>query len=260
MKRSSMGLVLATVIALSFGASLVCEAGDICSSQRYHPTAHPYGHNGPGPWVNSGGPQAPERKIHTLPRSQALQPLPQSALPWCGPIPQKVREWVAPQPECGPKLVPLYFRDPGPIKPIIQHIIGLAGATVALPFRMAETLCPLPQKMCGPTIVPPCRPIAPVPPELPVCGQPPVPPCSAAPACLTPLVCGPVGPAVAPLPPVPCGPPCGPNLPPGLVEEYQFPQLEAQDLLSGIWNFPGRLIRNGRFAGDIHKTSAPACR
>jgi hypothetical protein len=33
--------------------------------------------------------------------------------------------------------------------------------------------------------------------------------------------------------------------------------------LSGIWNFPGRLIRSGRFAGDIHKVSPcgpPACR
>jgi hypothetical protein len=247
MKGSFVGLVLATVIAFSFGASVPCEPGDIGNSQKGYPTANPWGHNGPGPGVNSGS--------RHWPKEQALQGVRPSAVPCFGPIPQKVKECPAPPPDCGPKLVPLYFRDPGPVKPVIQHIVGLAGATVALPFRMAETLCPLPQYTWGPTIMPSCQPIPCVPPTLSLCAPTPPPSCSVAPTCFPPLVCRPVGPCVAPLPPAPCRPPCGPNLPPALVGEYWFPQYEAQDLLSGIWNFPGRLIRMGRFAGDIHKTS-----
>jgi len=252
MKRNFIGLVLATALCLSYVVTASCEVGDVGGSQRSYPTANPWGHNGPGSWVNSAGPNWPKKP--------ALQEGRPSAVPCFGPIPQKVKECPAPPLDCGPKLVPLYFRDSGPVKPVIEHIVGLVGATVALPFRVAETLCPLPQHACGPPIMPSCQRIPCVPPALPVCAPTPAPPCSVAPSCLPPLVCAPVGPCVAPLPPAPCRPPCGPNLPPALVGEYRFPQYEAPDLLSGICNFPLRLIWGERTAGGVHKTSpcAPA--
>ena len=56
-----------------------------------------------------------------------------------------------------------------------------------------------------------------------------------------PLCCAPVPDLpVAPLPPcAPCAPCAVLTSPPQLVEEYQFPQFEAQNLFSGIWNLPG---------------------
>ncbi len=168
-----------------------------------------------------------------------------------------VREEVAvrPEPGCDSGLIPVAFRDPGPLQPIISNGVGLIGATLAAPFRVAEMLCPLPQRTCKPVRALSCGPRHPASPMSPVC-HPVHAPCLGGPhACLQPVACAPVGPAVAPLPQAFCAPPCGQNVPPRLVEEYQFPQYEAQDLLSGIWNFPGTLIRTGRLAGDIHKTS-----
>jgi hypothetical protein len=168
---------------------------------------------------------------------------------------------VEPGPGCNIRSVPLRFREPGPLQPMISHGVGLIGATIAAPFRLAEILCPLPPRPCKPMRAPSCGPMHPGPPISPACYPMPL-PCLGGPhACLQPVVCAPVGPAVAPLPPAPCAPRCGPNVPSRLMEEYQFPQYEAQDLLSGIWNFSGTLIRTGRLAGDIHKTSpcgAPA--
>ena len=170
-------------------------------------------------------------------------------------LPVRVEVAVRPEPGCDSRRIPVAFRDPGPLQPIISNGVGLIGAALAAPFRVAEMLCPLPQRTCKPMRALSCGPMHPAPPMSPVCHPMPL-PCLGGPhACLQPVACAPVGPAVAPLPPASCAPRCGPNVPPRLVEEYQFPQYEAQDLLSGIWNFPGTLIRTGRLAGDIHKTS-----
>jgi len=163
-------------------------------------------------------------------------------------------------PPCPPgkvpcRMVPVCFRDPGPLQPIICNSVGLVGAAVAAPFKLAEMLCPLPPKPCKPMEAPSCGPRHPGPPMAPACYPMPLPQFCGPHGCPPPVACAPVGPAVAPLPRAFCAPPCGPNIPPRLVEEYQFPQYEAQDLLSGIWNIPGTLIRTGRLAGDIHKTS-----
>ncbi|MGO9116918.1 MAG: hypothetical protein ACLQPD_04820 [Desulfomonilaceae bacterium] len=170
-------------------------------------------------------------------------------------LPVRVEVAVKPENACDNGRVPVVFQDPGPLQPIICSGVGLVGAVVAAPFRVAEMFCPLPPRPCKPAIAPPYGPVPPVPPCQPVCPPMPSYACSPPGACLQPVACAPAGPAVAPLPPAPCAPRCGPNVPPRLVEEYQFPQYEAQDLLSGIWNFPETLIRTGRLAGDIHKTS-----
>ncbi len=75
--------------------------------------------------------------------------------------------------------------------------------------------------------------------------------------------CAPPGPSVAPLPPCRALTTCDSNLPPALVEEYQFPQCEPQNLLSGIWNLPARLLQQGRLTGDIVRPVSgvhPSCR
>lgn len=254
MQRSLLVLVLATVIAFSLGDSLGCEAGDVYPPQACFPTASHYGHSGYKPRVSPCSPPGPAMVGHSSPQRQVLHPLLHPAPLVCGPAPQKVRAFLAPQ-VCDSKLVPLYVRDPGPVRPIIQYAVGLAGATLALPFRVAEMLCPLPTRTCGSTIAAPCGPAPNVPPRAPVCQPMPSASSNFPFGCFPPLACAPSGPGIAPLPPAPCRPSCGPSLPPALVEEYQFPQFEAQDLLSGIWNFPGSLIRSGRLTGDIGKTS-----
>ena len=172
-------------------------------------------------------------------------------------LPVRVEVAVKPETACDNRQLPVRFRDPGPLQPIISCGVGLVGSALAAPFRLAEMFCPLPPRPCKPMRAPSCGPMHPGPPMSPAC-YPMLLPCLGGPhACLQPAACAPVGPCVAPLPPASCAPRCGPNLPPRLVEEYQFPQYEAQDLLSGVWNFPGMLIRTRRFAGDIHKT--PPC-
>lgn len=170
-------------------------------------------------------------------------------------VPVRVEVAVRPEPCCDSRRIPVAFRDPGPLQPIISSGVGLVGSLLAAPFRVAEMFCSLPQQTCKPLRAPSCGPRYPAPPMAPVC-HPVHAPCFSGPhTCLHPAACAPLGPAVVPLPPAPCAPRCGPNVPPRLVEESQFPQYEAQDLLSGIWNLPGTLIRTGRLAGDIHKTS-----
>jgi hypothetical protein len=178
-------------------------------------------------------------------------------------MPVRVEVAVKPEFPCDGRRIPVMFRDPGPLQPIISHGVGLIGATIAAPFRIAEALCPCPQQTCKPARALPCGPMPPAPPMSPVC-HPAHAPCVSDPhACPQPVAWAPVGPTVAPLPSASCAPRCGPNVPPRLVEEYQFPQYEAQDLLSGLWNLPGTLIRTGRVAGDIHKDAPcapPVCR
>ena len=158
---------------------------------------------------------------------------------------------------CDSRKIPATFPHPGPLQPIISSGVGLVGAVLAAPFRVAEMFCPLPQRTCKPMRTISCGPTYPAPPTPPVWYPAHLPWLSGPHACPPPLVSGPVGPAIAPLPPAPCAPRRLPNVPPRLVEEYQFPQYEAQDLLSGIWDLPGTLIRSGRLAGDIHEK--PPC-
>ncbi len=263
MKRSFIDLLLAIVIAFLPGTSVRCHAGSICTPQGCTQTVHTYDKSGPKPFVNPSIPHVPagaeSPHWYRKPLPCGTQPAPLL----CRSVPQKVRTCTAPESACGSKLVPLYFDDPGPVRPIVQHVVGLVGATVALPFRVAEILCPLPWQDCAPVTAVPCGPV-PVPPTtLSDCYPIPQRACRMPPACLAPVVCAPCGPAVAPLPPALCLPPCAPNVPPALVEEYQFPQVEPQNLLSGIWNLPGNIIRSGRFAGDIHNAhpcAPPICR
>jgi hypothetical protein len=275
MKRSFIGLFLATVGALSVGVTVQCEAGDFCTPRFLSPPLQPY--------VTQQRVRPVVRNVQvTVPISQPPRPCsPPVCLPpsiYCPPSrsattpppPLPVRVYIAVRPEeCDQRCpVPVVYRDPGFLRPIVYHSVGLLGATVAAPFRVAEMFCPLRAPAC-----PPKQWCAPAPRPL-NCGyQPPVNPLFA-PKCPVPITqpapppcrlfaCAPPGPSVAPLPSCAAPQLCGPNLPPSLVEEYQFPQWEAQDLFSGIWNLPGRLIRSGRFAGDIHGTSPcapPACR
>lgn len=253
MKRS-FSVLIVMLIGLSFSVPMLCQAGGVCPPPGCSSSPYTPGYIGP----QSSCPTVPVNPGHVSHRGGAYNHPPLS----CAPVPHKVPPFCGPETVHDPKLVPLYVRDPGPVKPIIQCTVGLAGAALALPFRIAEILCPVPKKACKPVNAPCCAPNIPVPPRTPSC-HPMQPPAGCFPACPRPGVCAPGGPAVAPLPPAACAPACGPNIPPMLVEEYQFPALEPQNLLSGIWNFPGSLIRSGRFAGDIHKTSPcapPICR
>ncbi|AFM26009.1 hypothetical protein [Desulfomonile tiedjei] len=253
MKRSFIGLVV-TLIGLSLGVQMQCQAGGICPPPGYSSMPYTPGYIGP----QSPYPTMPANPGHMSRRGGACNQAPLS----CVPVPHKVRSFSGPESVHDPKLVPLYVRDPGPVRPIIQCTVGLAGAALALPFRIAEILCPVPRGTCKPVNAPSCGPNYPVPQRVSGC-YPTQSPAGCFPVCRRPVTCAPGGPAVAPLPPVPCVPTCSPNLPPMLVEEYQFPALAPQNLLSGIWNLPGSLLRNGRFAGDIHKASPcapPICR
>ena len=271
MKQYFVGLVLTTVIALSVGASVQCEAAEVCGSRICFPATHPGTAQQrvqpvartvrvtvpvPQPPGHGGPPVCLPPSIYCPPSRSATTPPP--------PLPVRVDIAVRPE-ECDQRCpVPVVYRDPGFLRPIICHSVGLLGATIAAPFRAAEMLCPLqapacpPKQWCAPT----SRPLN--------CGyQPPV-DSSFARKCPTPipqpvtcsprpLACAPFGPSMAPLPPCTVPQQCGPNLPPALVEEYQFPQYEPQNLLSGIWNLPGNLVRSGRFSGDIPCTP-PVCR
>ena len=269
MKSDFVSMGLAIVVALSVGASVQCEAADVCSPQICFPSVHPY---------------TPQQRVQPVARSvQVTVPMPQPSRPsgppvclpppmYCPPPksatapppPLPVRVDIAVRPEeCDQRYpVPVVYRDPGFLGPIIYHSVGLLGATIAAPFRVAEMFCPLeapaypPKQWCGPTsrplncgYQPPANPSFPQ--TCPVPFTQPVYPCRQL------FACAPPGPSVAPLPPCAAPQPCGPNLPPALVGEYQFPQFEPQNLLSGIWNLSGNLIRSGRLTGDIHKT--PPC-
>ena len=65
-------------------------------------------------------------------------------------LPVRVEVAVRPEPGCDSRRIPVAFRDPGPLQPIISNGVGLIGSTLAAPFRVAEMLCPLPQRTCKP--------------------------------------------------------------------------------------------------------------
>lgn len=186
-----------------------------------------------------------------------------SAQPWCAPAPPAtasgrplpVRVEVAVRPEsCEQRRpIPVVYRDPGFMGPIIRHSVGLAGATVAAPFRVLEMLVPLDassnvgNRRCGPPRPQNCgyRGLS-VPRFAPPCPPPVTRPAY---ACVPRVGCAPTGPSVAPLPP--CGAPssCGPYMPPAMVERE--PPCAPQSLLGGVLDLPFRLMSRGRLLGDI---------
>jgi hypothetical protein len=259
MKFHFCGLGLVMVLTLLTGTCVPCEAADVYGSR----TTFPSSYQCPSP-----------QRVQPVAKSETVTvPVPQPprpcAPPVCGKPPygippavptsrsMPIRVDIAVQAEaCEQRgMVPVVYRDPGFLAPIIGHAVGLIGATIAAPFRAAEMLCPI-----GATSCPPGRPCGPPPclinsgcqPHAVPQFAPPCPPARPQSVVCRPLLkCAPPGPSVAPLPP--CRPmrACDVNLPPALVDEYQFPQCEPQDLLSGIWNLPGRLLNQGRLTGDM---------
>ena len=169
--------------------------------------------------------------------------------------PMPVRVDIAVRPEtCDQRCpVPVVYRDPGFLGPIIRNTVGLVGATIAAPFRVAEMLLPLD---------PPCPPRRQCAPPCPVnCGYP-----QFAPKCPVPVTqpvyrgpvftCAPCGPSVAPLPSCAPPPPCGPFMPPAVVELDEEPPCAPQSLLGGIMDLPSRLLQRGRLIGDLGRSPA----
>lgn len=161
------------------------------------------------------------------------------------------------------KLVPLTYVEPGPIRAIAFYAVGLIKSTVAAPFRLIEAVIPVgrndcrpPKPVCGPPVV--CHPQPCVPLHKPVMTT-----CAPAAVCrpqpcfpvCKPVMagCAPSAPQMGPLPRPSCQPSCGPNLPPQVVKEYEFPPVEQNNLLSGLWNFPATLFRQGRLTGDVFR-------
>jgi hypothetical protein len=262
MKSDFLGLGLAIVVALLTGASIQCEAADAY---------------GPGSTVPSARYCPPQQRVQPAARSVTVTvPVPPPPkpymLPTCGQSPycpppaaappsrsMPVRVDIAVRPEACNQwpTVPVVYRDPGFLGPIISHSIELIGATIAAPFRVAEMLCPTgipagpPGRPCGPS---PCAVNSGYPPPAASQFAPTYPQRMIQPVSCRPVLgCAPPGPSVAPLPPCKALTACDSNLPPALVEEYQFPQCEPQNLLSGIWNLPARLLYQGRVTGDITK-------
>lgn len=260
-----VGLLIGITMVLLMELSSCCFAMDFCA-----PTA----------FAQPSGRCAPQQAKAPVARTVRLTVPVQQNSKACGPVgvgipqrycapsppvsvphrtmPVRVDISVAPE-ESGQGPVPVVYRDPGFLRPIIGHSVGLIGAAVAAPFRVAEMLFPSPGKGC-----PPKQCCGPAPGRTNCNYGPQVIPHAG--GCFPPVQsqgcipsgafgCAPPGPRVAPLPPCPSIPRCGPNLPPALVEEYMFPAREQQDLISGIWNLPGTIIRTGRFSGDIGRTA-----
>ncbi len=261
--------VLAAAVALTMGALVQSEAADVYGARSCFPSARPFAQKPEARQVARSVrvtvpvPQPPRQCLPPGCRPSPMYcPPPVCAPQPARPIPVSVDIAIRPESCDQRRPVPIVYRDPGFLGPIVRHSIGLVGATIAAPFRVAEMLCPVTAPPC-----PPRRPWGPPPcsinREYPRPG-----PCQFVPPCPTPMrrpmscrplpACAPPAPSMAPFPPCFAPPTCGPNLPPALVQEYQFPQCEPQSLLSGIWNLPGQLIRNGRLTGDINRRSSCA--
>ncbi|AFM28039.1 hypothetical protein [Desulfomonile tiedjei] len=254
---------------------MVCVSSGPVLCQSF-PTAYP----GSLPGVR---PCTPQRQMQPVARSvNVTVPVPQPPKPYmpptCAPAPycpppaaaapsrpMPVRVDIAVRPEACDRArpVPVVYRDPGFLGPIISHSIGLIGATIAAPFRVAEMLCPLDAPAC-----PPKRPCGP-PPYPANCGYPPPAAPQFAPKCPVPitqpvapcppaLTCAPCGPSVAPLPPCASPPPCAPFIPPAVVERDQEPPCAPQSLLGGLMQLPFTLAERGRFIGDMGRSTATA--
>ncbi len=169
----------------------------------------------------------------------------------CQNFPAQYRQIPAPVKvaPCGPRLVPLTYREEGPVRSIVINAVGLLKATIRLPFKVIEAVIPVNRpKPCAPACVGapyPCR-GNPMPSGF--CPTPPVSACSVQPA-----ACAPSGPVVGPLPRQATMTGCGPQLPPQLVQEHRFPAAEPNNLLQGIVNIPGAIVRDDRWFGDLFR-------
>ncbi len=281
------------VVCMILGGALACPAGplNVCPPQGCRP-----------PVRVCPPPPAPIKRTVTVDVPMPCPPPPvcRPAPPSCGPCPPpkcapppcpppvrtrpvQVEVSVRPDTGCKERLTPIVYRDPGPIKPVINSAVDLTGAAVALPFRVLEMFvpnpklkrqCPRPMMTampcappvfaCGPTPVAKCRP-APRPCAPPVSYCRPVvnPTVCAPPApCRTPVTCGPPGPLVAPYPRPQCMPVCGRTgpIPPAIVRESsQFPPVEPDTLLGAVWNLPGRLLTRARWTGDLFDARSAGC-
>ena len=142
------------------------------------------------------------------------------------------------------RLVPMTCEKPGPIRAIAFYTVGLIKSTVAVPFRLLETVIPLSKNSdCEPVRRVGSRPFACQP-------QPGFPMCRPAMS-----GCSPASPQLAPLPGFSNQPQCSAFLPPHVVKEYEFPPTESDNLLTGLWNLPATLLRQGRITGDIFRNN-----
>ena len=146
-------------------------------------------------------------------------------------------------PGCGSeRLVPMTCEEPGPIRAIAFYTVGVIKSTIAAPFRLLETLIPVGKgNDCGPVRPPGSGPL--------VCQpQPGFSTCKPAV-----VGCAPASPNLGPRPGSSSQPLCGVKLPPQVIKEYEFPPLESDNLLSGLWNLPATLMRQGRITGDVFR-------
>lgn len=160
------------------------------------------------------------------------------------PVPPPVRLG-----SCEPRLVPLTYREEGPVRSIVINAVGLLKATIQLPFKAIEAVLPVNRsKPCAPVCVgpPPQCPPCPVPAR--ICGPCPPPGCR-----MVPAACAPPAPCVGPLPRQAAPNGCCSQLPPQLVQEHRLPPVEPNNLLQGIINLPGAVVRDDRWFGDLFR-------
>jgi hypothetical protein len=264
MRRISLLLSLCTFL-LAIGGS------DFCLGFQQYP-APPQ--TGPlcAPPQTSRSVQPVARAVQvTVPMPQPPKPyMPPRCVPpsYCPPpaaaapsrsMPVRVDIAVRPEACDQQRPVPVVYRDPGFLGPMISYSMGLIGATIAAPFRVAEMLVPLAGRSCPPKQ--PCGP----PPRPQDCGYQGPPPFAAkcpppitqpAALCQSVFGCAPPGPSVAPLPP--CAPPpaCGPYMPPALVARDEEPPCAPQSLLGGLMQWPVTMLERGRIFGDLGRASS----
>lgn len=180
-------------------------------TQPKHPVVRTWNVNVPFPQCagSAGLPASVPPRTHRTPPSPLSQ---------YGPMPTRVDIAIHPETCDQRSQVPVVYRDPGFMGPIISNSVGLIAASIAAPFRLAEMLCPLD--------APPCPPKKPLGSSLTMakcgCSTPmgarfaPHSPVSRA----QPISCSPVpsrvlpGPSVAPLPRGAPHQPYGPCVPP----------------------------------------------
>lgn len=195
------------------------------------------------------------------PRPPLCPPPPGCQVPSCPPVkptsvPVRVNVAVTPTCEPKPRMAPVVYCSPGPLKPLVASTVGLLASAVAAPFRVADMLLPCYHPALSQ--------------ERPLCvsrGMHPSPygnPCAPPPPCAPPMVRGPIpcppqmkcvppGASVCPLPQPACPPPCMPNIPPRMVQDAEFPFLEPRGIIPGVVNLPFRLLQRGRVLGDLNR-------
>lgn len=155
---------------------------------------------------------------------------------------------------CKPKLVPVTYREEGPVRSVVINAIGLLKSTIQLPFKAIEAILPTaPTRSGDPNCIRPQTPCQgnPAPPGF--FQSAPVPACS-----FQPVVCAPPSPALGPIPSQTTTPGCGPQLPPQLVQETRYSVVEPANLLEGLLNVPKAIVQSGRWFGDLFSSGSGA--